>query len=212
MSERIEVHAESHIVQFLNCRLPLPPHSPNLDSTGLIREGFEYPELHTGVWSGPVGVTVESRSGRPDEVDESWEDIAEFSAIVDDGPLVLCGFSEMPMPDWPRLDGFGPGTYRIRVHARGRDIADDAAVLEATEEYMIVTWLEKESPASLIALASHAGKSWIVAAEARPFSSFAGGMHAGTVPSSPAPTGSQPPTPLVIRTNPEHDPGQTGDS
>ncbi|WP_130177986.1 hypothetical protein [Cryobacterium sp. SO1] len=118
----------------------------------------------------------------------------------------------MPMPDWPRLDGFGPGTYRIRVHARGRDIADDAAVLEATEEYMIVTWLENESPASLIALASRVGKSWIVAAEARPFSSFAGGMHAGTVPSSPAPTGIQPPTPLAIRSNPEQDPGQTGGS
>lgn len=194
MTERVEARSQGHLVQFLNCQLRPPSPRSNLDNTGLIGEGLEYPELHTGVWSGPVGVTVDSRSSRPSEVDMSWEDIAEFSVSVDEGPLVLCGMWEIPIQGWPRLDGFGAGTYRIRVHARGRDVAYDMPVSEATEEYLVVSWPEEESPALLIASGSSANESWIGSAKRRCAQSFVGGAHAGTFPASPVPASDQDPT------------------
>lgn len=210
MSERIEVHAQWHGVQFRNCELPLPPHDSGIDKTGLIRYVAESLQLITGVWSGPVGVTVDSRPGRPGAVEASWEDVAEFSVIVDDGPLVLCGIWEKPMPDWPRLDGFGPGTYRIRVHARGRDIAYDGAVLEATEEYLFISWPEKESPASLIALESQVGKGAISSAKKHPSGWMPDEPIGYLVPSAPVPIGPPgPPLGVTIRNENEGDPDDT---
>ncbi len=210
MSERIEVHAEWHGVRFLNCELPLPPHGSGVKKTGLIFDGLEYPEVAPGVWSGPVGVTVESRSSQPEEVEGLWEDVAEFLAIVTDGPLVLGGIWETPMPDWPRLDGFGPGTYRIRVHARGRDIAYDGAVSEATEEYLLVSWPEKESrPASLMALTSRAGKSVLGAERARQGRSMRDGARGGLMPAAPVPTGPPHPPIRILMRDQEGDPDST---
>ncbi|MHA6668600.1 hypothetical protein ACX3O0_06995 [Homoserinimonas sp. A447] len=198
MSKRIEVQAQWHSVRFLNCELPLPPLGSGVEKTGLVRDWVEYLELVTGVWSGPIGVTVECRPSRPEAVEASWEDVAEFSVIVDDGPLVLCGIWEKPMPDWPRLDGFGPGTYRVRVHARGRDVAYDGAVSEATEEYLLVSWLEKESPPSLISQVSQVGKGVILSEEK--VRSMLDGASGHLTPARPVPIGPpSPPLHAVIR-------------
>ncbi|WP_156786344.1 hypothetical protein [Microterricola viridarii] len=166
-----------------------------MDSTGLIVDGPEGVELQTGVWSGPIGVTTGSLAQRPAVTDMSWEDIAEFSVIAEEGPLVLCGALERPAANRPRLDGFGPGPYRIRVHARGRDDAYDTAVSEATEEYLFVSWPEIASPAVLIALASRAGRSWIISVKERPPQTLIGGMHASTMPAAPAPADVEDPQP-----------------
>jgi hypothetical protein len=208
VSERIEVRVDWHSVQFRNCALALPPHGSGVEKTGLVREGLEWPELVPGVWAGPIGVTVESLQGRPDAIDSSWEDIAEFSAIVEDGPLVLCSMWETPAPDWPRLDGFGPGAYRVRVHARGRDISYDGVVSEPSEEYLFVSWLEEATPATPIALGSRTGKSWVRSEEIRPMMSVIDALRAQVSPEPapvPVPGGPYPPIVVTIRLDPEED-------
>ncbi|MDG5808583.1 hypothetical protein P9869_39250 [Streptomyces ossamyceticus] len=42
--------------------------------------------------------------------------------------------------DLPVLSFNGPGTYRLRVHARGRDTAIDLAPKDVTEWYLIQAW------------------------------------------------------------------------
>ena len=46
----------------------------------------------------------------------------------------------MPPPDIPPLTEHGPGRYRVRVHATGRDRKFDLAVSEAVERYLIQVW------------------------------------------------------------------------
>ncbi|MCE0446635.1 hypothetical protein LT493_24490 [Streptomyces tricolor] len=42
--------------------------------------------------------------------------------------------------DLPDLAAAGPGTYRLRVHARGRDQAVDLAPDTVTEHYLLQCW------------------------------------------------------------------------
>ncbi|MET9462252.1 hypothetical protein ABZY05_45850 [Streptomyces canus] len=40
----------------------------------------------------------------------------------------------------PALSFHGPGDYRLRVHARGRDTAIDLSPDQITESYLIQSW------------------------------------------------------------------------
>ncbi len=43
-------------------------------------------------------------------------------------------------PDLPVLTPAGPGSYRVRVHARGRDTAPDGVAEEPLEDYLLTVW------------------------------------------------------------------------
>ncbi|MEV6489563.1 hypothetical protein AB0M20_13200 [Actinoplanes sp. NPDC051633] len=43
-------------------------------------------------------------------------------------------------PNLPVLSPAGPGTYRVRIHARGRDAHYDQVVDTPDEEYHLVSW------------------------------------------------------------------------
>ncbi|MGW4202395.1 hypothetical protein [Streptomyces sp. NPDC004726] len=49
----------------------------------------------------------------------------------------------------PALTTAGPGTYRVRVHSRGRDTCPDGAVTTPVETYLIIAWPQDpdDSPA-----------------------------------------------------------------
>lgn len=49
-------------------------------------------------------------------------------------------------PDLPLLTPQGPGTYRVRVHARGRDIAPDGVAYEPVEDYLLIVWPTEPQP------------------------------------------------------------------
>ncbi len=94
----------------------------------------------SGIASGPVAVTTQRLDTAPDQVADGWEDVAEVSLAVDAGEaLRVVGWTRELPEDEARLD-VGPGTYRVRVHARGRDSAYDAAVLEVLEEFLVQAW------------------------------------------------------------------------
>lgn len=102
----------------------------------------------TSEYMGDVQVTVDARQERPAEADDpnglcdgrNWDDIVEISVTCVTGPMRV-----LPVEgdvDLPRLDTRGPGGYRLRIHARNRDvpILDDEGLESSTDEYLIVSW------------------------------------------------------------------------
>lgn len=159
----VEPHAEWHVVRFLNCVVSPSQLKASLGLTGLVAEEPLGPgvQLVTGVAAGPVTITLDSLPAAPARPETGWEDIAEFSVEVQDGPLQLLGHFDTPEASAPRLDEQGAGTYRIRVYGRGRDTAYDATVSEPTEDYLIISWLAPAAAPEAIAAASKTSAGWI---------------------------------------------------
>jgi hypothetical protein len=119
----------------------------------------------TSEYVGSVHVTVDPRDARPTEADDpygltdgqSWDEIVEISLTCEKGPLLIAPLDDTA--DLPRLDTRGPGSYRLRVHARNRDVpAYDADGLEfSTDAYLIVSWPENPRPALPIRLTDQRG-------------------------------------------------------
>ena len=73
----------------------------------------------------------------------AWEDVAEFSLHVPHGALTVeqleCGpFGARPA--LPVLSAHGPGHYRLRVHASGRDRHYDQVADQSDERFHITAW------------------------------------------------------------------------
>ncbi|MFE5923541.1 hypothetical protein [Streptomyces sp. NPDC056468] len=64
----------------------------------------------------------------------------EISAHSATGELMVRGMMDDLDEELPVLSFNGPGYYRLRVHARGRDTATDLAPDEVTEWYLIQAW------------------------------------------------------------------------
>ncbi|MEU6557870.1 hypothetical protein ABZ915_47935 [Streptomyces sp. NPDC046915] len=56
------------------------------------------------------------------------------------GELMVRGLMADLDEELPELSFDGPGDYRLRVHARGRDTAIDLAPDDITEWYLIQVW------------------------------------------------------------------------
>ncbi|MET7457047.1 hypothetical protein ABZT03_35220 [Streptomyces sp. NPDC005574] len=106
-------------------------------------------EVMTWIHTGDVRVTVEPHSQRP-EIDPGWEEIVEISCDSPSGELLVTPLMDDPA-DLPSLASQGPGTYRLRIYARGRDAAvnhtepDDVA-----ETYLIQSWPAAHQDALLV--------------------------------------------------------------
>lgn len=106
--------------------------------------------VSTGIHTGVVAVTTEVRPGPPPtvEVDE-WDEVVEVSLDVPGGDARLALLDSVP-DTYPCLTPAGPGTYRLRAHARGRDTAIDGVAFEPFEHYLLALW-----PAPAAATAVH---------------------------------------------------------
>ena len=64
-----------------------------------------------------------------------------------------------PLAGLPRIDTAGPGDYRLRVHARNRDVPafDSDGAESSADEYLIVSWPEASRPPWLIRLTDMRG-------------------------------------------------------
>ncbi|MEV6897717.1 hypothetical protein [Amycolatopsis sp. NPDC051372] len=100
----------------------------------------------TGIHTGSVTVTVQALDAAPDSVElDGWDEVAEVSVDSEYGELIVHGVDEAH-PDFPELAHAGPGSYRLRVHARGRDIAPHLNVEDPVEDYQISVWPAPEAP------------------------------------------------------------------
>ena len=99
----------------------------------------------TGIDTGLVHVEAMALDLPPAGVADGWQDVAEVSLHVADGPLVASGWGDDGQAS-DRLDGFGPGTYRIRIHANGRDVAQARSSLGPDETFMLIAWPAPHAP------------------------------------------------------------------
>lgn len=113
--------------------------------------------VRTGIASGYVRVWGEALSSRPSAVADGWEDVAEVSLRVSSGPLRFEGMEKSIGPE-VRLDAHGPGEYRVRIHANGRDTDVDASRLDPVEDYLIRAWPEETSPPQTLRATSNVGQ------------------------------------------------------
>ncbi|MER7577827.1 hypothetical protein [Streptomyces sp. NPDC126514] len=94
----------------------------------------------TGIHTGDVAVTVALNHNEPSPDTGGWQEIVEVSAHSASGELTVRGMMDDLDEELPVLSHQGPGDYRLRVHARGRDPAIDQALDEVTEWYLIQAW------------------------------------------------------------------------
>ncbi|MFD8499455.1 DUF6461 domain-containing protein [Amycolatopsis sp. NPDC059657] len=97
--------------------------------------------IRTGIESGWVSVVLKVLEGPPEEVEtEWWDEIVEVSYSAPAGAASVKG-PEQPAAQQDRgVTPPWPGDYRLRVHARGRDVEDE------TERYELVVWGAPPSP------------------------------------------------------------------
>jgi hypothetical protein len=59
----------------------------------------------------------------------------------------------------PDLGTAGPGSYRLRVHALGRDAHYDQAVADSGERYLLLCWPAPPAPSLIIRATDRCGYS-----------------------------------------------------
>lgn len=111
----------------------------------------------TGISTGWVNVSVQVRRYPPAQVDaDAWDEVVDHSVETATGVLRVTSVMS-DAPDLPALTPQGPGTYRVRVHARGRDTAPDGAVDEPVEDYLLIIWPAEPQPDQIHKQTDHYG-------------------------------------------------------
>ncbi|MGI5213760.1 hypothetical protein [Plantactinospora sp. CA-290183] len=96
--------------------------------------------VRTGCGAGWVNLAVELYARRPVPQTAGWDDAVEISYRTAVGESYL-GSRRGAGTDYPRISFQGPGSYRIRVHARGRDLPPDGpGAGRVEEEYLLQVW------------------------------------------------------------------------
>ena len=99
----------------------------------------------TGTQTGKVPITVEVYHTEPPLFTNGWDAVGEASALSEGSVMVHDGHGAPTEPGFPILDVTPGSSFRVRVHAKGRDAADArergavhaARVLEA---YLVQLW------------------------------------------------------------------------
>ncbi len=127
------------------------PTGPDIDRShnGLVRVTDGIVTVMTGIHTGDVDVTVTLHDTPPNPDAGDWQDIVEISAHSVSGDLRVRGIMDDLDEELPVLAFNGPGDYRLRVHARGRDTAVDLAPDEVTEWYLIQAWPAPAEPVTV---------------------------------------------------------------
>lgn len=118
------------------------PTGPDLSyqHNGLVQVTDGVTIVLTGIHTGDVDVNVTLYEAEPAPDSGDWQEIVEISAHSASGDLMVRGLMDDLDEELPVLSFTGPGDYRLRVHARGRDTAVDLAPDEMTEWYLIQAW------------------------------------------------------------------------
>ncbi|WP_432033699.1 hypothetical protein [Streptomyces antibioticus] len=118
------------------------PTGPDLDRghNGLVQVTDGVVIVLTGIHTGDVDVSVTLHEAEPAPDIGDWQEIVEISAHSASGDLMVRGLMDDLDEELPVLSFTGPGDYRLRIHARGRDTAIDLAPDEVTEWYLIQAW------------------------------------------------------------------------
>lgn len=173
MADRARVLVQDHIFVIGDGPDPMPIEMIDY-GTGLAGVMPSAAFVHTGINSGTVTVTATPLDEQPDlEKPHLWDEIVEISLHAPAGQLSIHRLSYGPFdtpPDLPLMSPHGPGHYRIRIHARGRDRHHDKDVNDSTEEYHLISWPAEPLPQLIIRATDRAGYGMRLSALTRPIS------------------------------------------
>ncbi|MFI1799434.1 hypothetical protein ACH427_19085 [Streptomyces sp. NPDC020379] len=110
--------------------------------TGLVGTMDVGAMVSTGIHTGQVKVCAATTAGPPQTGDFcDWDDVVEASVYAPHGDLRVSTLYFGPVVELPALSHEGPGWYRLRVCARGRDTAPSNTVQSNdAERYSLVCW------------------------------------------------------------------------
>jgi hypothetical protein len=91
-----------------------------------------------GIHTGLLKVEFETHAAPPAPT-AGWDQATEVDISVPGGELHLQGWGASTVSH-VNLAGDGPGTYRVRCSARGRDIDQEDSVAEEVEHYRFDVW------------------------------------------------------------------------
>ncbi|MGP3998689.1 hypothetical protein [Streptomyces sp. 8N706] len=112
-----------------------------------------------GIHTGQVKVRATATAGLPETGDViEWEEIVEASVHAPHGELRVDTLYDGPPDQLPLLSQAGPGWYRLRAHARGRDIAHDAVQENSAEHYHLVCWPAPKATPLIIRATDRTGR------------------------------------------------------
>lgn len=133
----------------------------SLAAPGVLRDPGEFAVVMTGTETGDVRVTVEADPAEPGPPDlDAWDEIVEVSLLLGEEAGVGTDMDD-ESASLPPITAAGPGPYRVRVHARGRDAGQRALLVdgEAVEEHLIQIWSAPVAPTVAIKLTDAFGKT-----------------------------------------------------
>ncbi|WP_433352936.1 hypothetical protein ACQP25_06690 [Microtetraspora malaysiensis] len=131
--------------------VPSPP-------VGIIRVAEGSAWLTVGLQWGTVGFTVAVADRDPGADVDGYEDIVEISYESPSGRLSLeewGGWRAHTLPPLPA----GPGTYRLRYHARGMDEEDSLDAVD--EHYLLQIWAEPPRDPAVLKSTSSSFQYWL---------------------------------------------------
>jgi len=133
---------------------------PTPDVTGLVASGSGVVQVTCGVNTGDVHITVEAWPDAPPAGLDSWDDAAETSVAWSSGKVDVIGASTDDVPGFPVGLPSGAGSYRVRVHVRGRDAGEDRGPDDPAEEHLVQIWPAPAAPEALLKATDQVGSMW----------------------------------------------------
>lgn len=127
---------------------------------GEISPPFRVPLVYTGIYAGPIHLTVEVLDREPDTVAPGWEDVAEVSLVLPEGKVYFNQPTGSDTHELGSLSSAETGSYRARLHAVGRDTDYDNVVDVSKERHLVQLWKALPADTTVLANASAAGKSF----------------------------------------------------
>ncbi|MFF3113580.1 hypothetical protein ACFVSN_30850 [Kitasatospora sp. NPDC057904] len=137
----------------------LPDSAPN----GLVAANHSGCLVLSGLHTGTIMVSVEPLDAEPGAADDVWEEVAEVSVLSRSGTLQAWSLDYGPLEGAPALTSAGPGTYRLRVHARQRDIGHATDTLlddDPCDFYLLQCWPAPPAPEKIIRQTDNFGAEW----------------------------------------------------
>ncbi|MEE1931265.1 hypothetical protein V1J52_24330 [Streptomyces sp. TRM 70351] len=133
-------------------------------SNGLVVLMSHGAKIHTGIHTGNVRVRAHPLPSEPQSLDDGpWDDIVEASVYSATGQLAVEVPDPAASPDTylalPELAHAGPGWYRLRAHARGRDTPHQAVQSDPVEDYLLQCWPAPRTPTHMIRTTDHCGQA-----------------------------------------------------
>ncbi|QKW36285.1 hypothetical protein HUT06_21485 [Actinomadura sp. NAK00032] len=117
--------------------------------------------VKTGIAQGDVRLSVEVHKEAPPVEIADWEEAVEVTLEATIGRIQVAAMMDWA-PPFPVLTPNGPGDYRVRVHARGRDNAIDLAVTEPVEEYLAQIWPAPPAHQVIYKQSDRYGAQWVL--------------------------------------------------